>query len=371
MAMGAVDAIEQRKQPNVLLVINCGSSSLKAACFQVGHQRLSFHFRIDQRRSIEEGFEIAFAQLFKALGDIIPNKIAHRFVFGGEVNQTSRLIDRVEIKRLELLVPYAPLHLPLNLLGVQRCTERFCEKSVSQWACFDNAFHSTLPALAYRFAIPAQYQMRRFGFHGLNYAYIAKQLPKLLDERIATGRVVIAHLGSGCSLCMLENLQSVDTSMGYSTAGGIPMATRSGDLDPGLLLKLAQTMPVSELNRLIFHQSGLLALSDGESSDMQTLLNSQSANSQFAIQYFTRSICATIGAYAAKMGGIEALIFTGGIGEHAHEIRKRICDPLSFLGFSICESANLLGATAINAPASKPILIIPADEEAEMASMIC
>jgi acetate kinase len=365
MAMAIVDATPQ---PQVLLVVNCGSSSLKASCFQVGQQRLNFHYRIEQQPTISQGFEKAFSQLFADLGDLKPNSIVHRFVFGGDIVQTSpRLIDQTELARLMELVPFAPLHLPLSLLGVRLCAAHFHDKGVSQWACFDNAFHSTLPALAYRFAIPEQYQLRRFGFHGLNYAHVAKQLPKILGNRMASGRIVIAHLGSGCSLCMLDNLQSVETSMGYSTAGGIPMATRSGDLDPGLVLALSQQLDPAQLEDLIFHQSGLLSLSNGESSDMQTLLASDSPAAKFAVDYFARSVRAVIGSYAAKVGGIDALVFTGGIGEHAPQIRTLICEPLSFLGFQLSGRTD---QSWLSDASSKPILVIPADEEAEMASQL-
>jgi len=359
-------------QHNVLLVINCGSSSLKASCFQPGQPRLNFHFRIDRldkQRTLLQGLDNAFQQLFSALGEIIPTQIAHRFVFGGEHARSPTCIDRQVISRLELMVPYAPIHLPLNLHGVQCCAEHFSNQAVTQWACFDHTFHNTMPTLAHRLPIPTKYALKKFGFHGLNYAHVARQLPKLLEPTIARGKVVIAHLGSGCSLCMLEALQSVDTSMGLSTAGGIPMATRSGDLDPGVVLTLSETMPWSELNALIFQESGLLALSDGESSDMQTLLTSQSANAMFAITYFSASIRAMVGAYAAKYGGIDALVFTGGIGEHAPEIRTRICTPLSFLGLSLCASANQKNETFISTKGTKPILIVPADEEAEMAAL--
>lgn len=370
MALGELSSLANASIQAVLLVINCGSSSLKAACFFDDCPRLSLQYRIDKQRPLVESFYDAFNQLFSDLGDIVPSKITHRFVFGGQVQQPTALLNSQELARLEALVDYAPIHLPLNLLGVNRCAAHFSNRTISQWACFDNAFHHTLPELAYRLPIPSKYMLRRFGFHGLNYAHVAKQLPQQLDPNIAHGRVVVAHLGSGCSLCLLVNGQSVDTSMGFSTAGGIPMATRSGDLDPGLLLKLSKSMTINELNTLIFHESGLLALSDGESSDMQTLLNSATPQAHFAVTYFTNSIRAAIGAYAAKVGGLDALVFTGGIGEHAPKIRALICAQLAFMGFYMDDAANNINQASINTTESKPILIIPADEEAQMASMI-
>lgn len=370
MALGELNSLANTSTQSVLLVINCGSSSLKAACFFDDRPRFNLQYRIDKQRPLLESFDDAFNQLFNNLGDIVPSKIAHRFVFGGEIQQAAVLLDALELARLEKLVGYAPIHLPLNLMGVKRCATHFTHAGLSQWACFDNAFHHTLPALAYRLPIPSQYPLRRFGFHGLNYAHVAQQLVTKLDPSIARGRVIVAHLGSGCSLCLLVNLQSVDTSMGYSTAGGVPMATRSGDLDPGVVLKLAENMTTSALNNLIFHESGLLALSDGESSDMQTLLNSTTSSAQFAVQYFTASIRANIGAYAAKIGGLDALVFTGGIGEHAPKVRAQVCAQLAFMGFYIDDIANNVNQTSINTADSKPVLVITADEEAQMASMM-
>jgi acetate kinase len=354
-----------------LLVINCGSSSLKAACFIADHPRKNFHYRIASQQPSIAGFDEAFRQLFADLGHISPTLIAHRFLFGGHIEQAARLVTASELQRLETLTAFAPLHIPLHLHGIKRCTEHFYRQSpMPQWACFDNAFHFHLPELAYRFPIPETFKLRRFGFHGLNYAHVAKQLPKLLDSHITRGRIVVAHLGSGCSLSLLENLQSMDTSMGCSTAGGIPMATRSGDMDPGVILTLAKILDSSQLHDLVFNQSGLHALSNGESNDMQTLLASKSDAAAFAVDYFARSVRAVIGGYAAKAGGIDALVFTGGIGEHAAEVRRLICEPLSFLGFELSEVANQSHQTWLSKSASKPILIIPADEEAEIASLV-
>ncbi|PPD13397.1 acetate kinase [Methylophilus sp.] len=369
--MAEVNTQNMLNDDQSLLVINCGSSSLKAAYFASDKARQNYHYRIDPNLPVIEGFESAFKQFFAELGAARPTRIAHRFVFGGHIEDTARLLTVEEQGRLETLVSFAPLHLPLNLLGVRLCASHYSgNPRLSQWACFDNGFHYNLPALSYRYAIPESAQLRRFGFHGLNYAHIAKQLPGLLDHTITQGRIVVAHLGSGCSVCLLENLQSVDTSMGYSTAGGIPMATRSGDLDPGVMLALAKQLNSGQLEDLIFHQSGLHALSNGESSDMQTLLDSDSPAARFAVDYFARSLRAMIGSYAAKAGGIDALVFTGGIGEHASKIRALICDPLSFLGFRLSPNANQTHQPWISDPSSKPILVIPADEEAEMAAQV-
>jgi acetate kinase len=348
-----------------ILTLNSGSSSLKASLFLEDGQRENFryeHIGHDHFKNHAKAFE----QLLQDLGDAKPAVVGHRLVHGGDVTEPARLIDNNERMRLETIVHLAPLHMPSNLLGIDLCEKQF---NCPQIACFDTAFHHTLPELAYRLPIPQTFQLRRYGFHGINYAYIARQLPSLLGKT-ATGSIVVAHLGNGASLCLLENLLSVDTSMGYSPAGGIPMGSRSGDLDPGVMLKLAEHLNPNELSTLVYEKMGLLALSDGESSEMSVLMKSQSKAATFAIDYFARQVRAAIGSFAAKSGNIDALVFTGGIGEHSAPIRAMICKPLAFLGFSLNVSANAQHASSISESNSKPILIVPADEEAEIASMV-
>lgn len=307
----------------------------------------------------------AFVALLADLGNKQPTLIAHRFVHGGELADAARLIDANERARLQSIIYLAPLHMPTNLLGVDLCAEQF---NCPQIACFDTAFHSTIPEIAYRLAIPQSLKIRRYGFHGINYAYVAQQLPKILGAT-AKGRIVVAHLGHGASLCLLENLRSVDTSMGYSAAGGITMGTRCGDIDPGVMLELAKRFDDAELSNLIYEQSGLLALSDGESSDMSALTASNSKSASFAVAYFARQVLAAIGSYAAKAGGIDALVFTGGIGEHSKQVRALICEQLGFLDFALNTEANQANLAILSSPSSKPILIIRADEEAEIARL--
>ena len=232
-----------------------------------------------------------------------------------------------------------------------------------QIACFDTAFHATLPPLARRLPIPKELGMRRYGFHGLNYAHVARALPGLIGDA-ARGRVVVAHLGSGASLCLMVNLQSVDTTMGYTPAGGITMGTRSGDLDPGVMLELARRYNNEELSDMVYHQMGLFALSDGESSEMSALVASNTAAARFAVEYFCRQVRAAIGGFAAQAGGIDALVFTAGIGEHSGLVRSLVCAPLGFLGFQLDDQANQAHATVLNGHSSKPILRVAADEEA-------
>lgn len=307
----------------------------------------------------------AFIALLADLENNLPSIIAHRFVHGGEMADAARLIDANEHARLQSITDLAPLHMPANLLGVDLCAKQF---NCPQIACFDTAFHSTLPELAYRLAIPQALKLRRYGFHGINYAYVAQQLPKLLGA-IAKGRIVVAHLGHGASLCLLENLRSIDTSMGYSTAGGIVMGTRCGDIDPGVMLELAKRYDDAELSSLIYEKSGLLALSDGESSEMSALATSHTKNANFAVEYFARQVRGAIGSYAAKAGGIDALVFTGGIGEHSKQVRTLVCEQLGFLGFALNAEANIANLAILNSASSRPILIVPADEEAEIARL--
>jgi acetate kinase len=205
-----------------ILTINSGSSSLKASLFHADGSRRNFHY--GHVRDPQDAFD----QLMLELHGDMPDVVGHRFVHGGDISDGAMLVNYAERARLQSLIQLAPLHLPGNLLGVDLCAQRFAAPQV---ACFDTAFHATMPELAKRLAIPNELGLRRFGFHGLNYAHIAKVLPDILGKA-ALGKIVVAHLGSGASLCMLENLKSVDTTMGYTPADGVVMGTRSSDLDP-------------------------------------------------------------------------------------------------------------------------------------------
>jgi acetate kinase len=341
-----------------ILTINCGSSSLKASLFLTDGSRRNFryeHISDDKSHSLQD----AFKNLLNDLGPDKPTLVGHRFVHGGDITDAARSIDDAERARLQSLIHLAPLHLPSNLLGLDLCRKLF---NVPQIACFDTAFHANMPALAKRLPIPNELGLRRFGFHGLNYAYIAETLPEIIGDT-ANKKVIVAHLGSGASLCLMENLQSIDTTMGYTPAGGITMGTRSGDLDPGVMVELAKRYTPEQLSDIVFHKMGLLALSDGESAEMQDLLTSQSAHAKFAVEYFCQQVRAGIGALAAKAGGVDALVFSAGIGEHSAEIRQKICAPLAFMGFTLNGALNESNAIRIELAGNKPIVIIPADEE--------
>jgi len=341
-----------------ILTINCGSSSLKASLFLTDGSRRNFryeHISDDKAHSLQN----AFRNLLHDLGSDKPTLVGHRFVHGGDITEAARNIDDTERARLNSLIHLAPLHLPSNLLGLDLCRQLF---NVPQIACFDTAFHAGMPALSKRLPIADELNLHRFGFHGLSYAYVAKTLPGIIGA-IAYKKVIVAHLGSGASLCLMENLQSIDTTMGYTPAGGITMGTRSGDLDPGVMVELAKRYSPDQLNDIVFHKMGLLALSNGESAEMQSLLASQSEPAKFAVEYFCQQVRAAIGALAAKAGGVDALVFTAGIGEHAADIRQKICAPLAFIGFSLNPELNRINASQIGQTGSKPVVIIPADEE--------
>lgn len=307
----------------------------------------------------------AFERLLHDLADEAPRLVAHRITHGGDVSEAARLLDADEYARLKTWVHLAPLHMPDNLSGVELCSRHF---NVPQLACFDTAFHRTMSASARRLPLPESLGLRRYGFHGLNYAYIARRLPEIMGPR-AQGRVIVAHLGNGASLCLLESLSSSDTTMGLTPAGGIPMSTRSGDMDPGVMLELSRRYDADTLTEFIYRKAGLLALSDNQSGDMEALLASDTPEANFAIDYFCYQVRGAIGALAAKASGIDALVFSGGIGEHAHEIRAAICDPLAFLGITLNAQANLANDIRLNTGDSKPVLCIPADEEASMAAL--
>lgn len=341
-----------------ILTINCGSSSLKASLFLADGTRRNFryeHISDSNHQSLRNAFE----DLINDLGKNKPTVVGHRFVHGGDITDPARRVDDVERTRLENLLHLAPLHLPSNLLGLDLCRQHF---NVPQVACFDTAFHATMPQLSRRLPIPNELGLRRFGFHGLNYAYIAKTLPNIIGET-AYKKVVVAHLGSGASLCLMENLKSVDTTMGYTPAGGITMGTRSGDLDPGVMLELAKRYNPEQLTDIVFHKMGLLALSNGESAEMKDLLSSHTENARFAVAYFCQQVRGAIGALASKAGGIDVLVFTAGIGEHSPEIREKICTPLGFMGFALDTDLNRSKSARIEQTGKKPIVIIPADEE--------
>jgi acetate kinase len=305
-----------------VLAVNFGSSSLKASFFERdGWGRKDFRYEgITSHRE-------AIDHLLFDLGDSYPDIIGHRIVHGGNIKDQWRVVDDAEHDRLRSLVHLAPLHMPANILGYVLCEEVF---NVPHIACYDTAFHATIGPLATRLPIPKWLGIKKYGFHGLSYAHIANELPHY-DEFAKHKNIIVAHLGSGSSLCMLKNLKSVETTMGYTPAGGVCMGTRPGDLDPGVMLELTMRYDTNVLSDLIYNQCGLLALSGGESADMSELIFAETPAADFAINYYCREVQGAIGSLAAKWGGVDAIVFTGGIGENSGAIRELIMEGLGFL----------------------------------------
>ena len=271
--------------------------------------------------------------LLATLGETQIGAVGHRVVHGGADYGAPILLDTAHIEALRRLSPLAPLHQPHNLAGIDAITRLL--PNLPQVACFDTAFHHDQPLVARQLGLTRELHeagLCRYGFHGISYEYIASQLPAHLGAK-GDGRVIVAHLGSGASLCAMQQRRSVATTMGFSTLDGLLMATRCGNLDPGALLYLMQArgMDVDAVSELLYQRSGLLGMS-GLSGDMRTLLNSAEQAAQEAIDLFCYRVRREIGSLTAALGGIDALVFTGGIGEHANEIRERICAGLAWLG---------------------------------------
>lgn len=313
------------------------------------------------------------AGLTQILGALTPHLrsrpirgVGHRVVHGGPDIDGPRLLDPDLVAGLSELSPLAPLHQPHNLAGITAAMAAF--PTARQVACFDTAFHRGHPWVNDTFALPRQYYdagVRRYGFHGLSYDYITGKLAQDFND-LHQGNVIIAHLGNGASLCAVRNGRSVGSTMGFSALDGMPMGTRCGQLDPGVILYfLDQGMSAADIIALLYKDSGLKGLS-GVSHDMRTLLASNLKEASEAIDYYTFRLSREIGAMAAVLGGIDALVFTGGIGEHAAPIRARALSNLGFLGLSVDADANAANATRIDAGAV-PILVLPTDEERVIA----
>ena len=376
-----------------ILVLNSGSSSIKFGVYdgddealpllgqgQIdginGRARLS---AVDQSgetvvdKTVGEGLDhgkamallVEWGQTREAARDIAA--VGHRVVHGGTLFDGPVLINETVLSQLEALDPLAPLHQPHNLAGV--AVLRALEPSLPHVACFDTAFHRHLPELAQRFALPREYHdagIRRYGFHGLSYEYIAEVLPEVVGPAIAGGRVIVAHLGNGASMCALRDRRSVETTMGFTALDGLPMGTRCGNLDPGVALYLQGEwgMSTAEVNELLYHRSGLLGVS-GISNDMRTLLASDESSAREAIDLYVYRINRELGALTAALGGIDALVFTGGIGEHAAPIRAMVCGLARWAGIRLDAAANeMKHATCISTPDSDTaVWVIPTNEE--------
>lgn len=291
--------------------------------------------------------------------------VGHRVVHGGSESAAAVLIDDEILARLEKLIPLVPLHQPANLAGIRAV--RAHRPNLPQVACFDTAFHRGHAEIIQRFALPESLYregIKRYGFHGLSYDYIASKLREVAPE-IASGKLIVAHLGSGASLCAMMDGKSVDTTMAFSSLEGLPMATRCGAIDPGVLLYLIREKGMSpdEVEHLLYYNSGLRGIS-GLSSDVRDLLASNDASAKLALDYFVHHVCRQIGALAAVLEGIKAIVFTAGIGEHSPEIRERICSHLEWLGLHLDVDANRADGPKITAQDSPlSAWVVPTDEE--------
>jgi acetate kinase len=360
---------------DALLAVNTGSSSLKFALYEVQETRLGAVLRKENQQNLKPGlepgsaFEPSLNQLAQALQQIPGLRlraVAHRVVHGGPDFTHATRVDETVLQRLEALNSLAPLHQPHNLAGIRAFQHIFPQ--VPQVACFDTAFHASLPELETRFALPealVQQGIRRYGFHGLSYAYLMQRLQSLSTQ--AQGKVLMAHLGSGASLCAAYQGRSQATTMGFSALDGLMMGTRSGALDPGVLLYLLQQgWNWQQLQTLLYQRSGLLGVS-GLSADMRVLRAADAPQAQLAISLFTHRVIRECGALSACLQGLEVLVFTGGIGEHDPLLRHDVCQALGYLGVQLDQKRNAHTAPGqalpLHAEGSRvEIWVIPTDE---------
>jgi len=382
---------------DAVLVINAGSSSLKFSLFHIDGAGLApvvtgnleeltararFRAVDPSGASIDEhawpegespGHDGALAFLLDWLharpGIGRLSAVGHRVVHGGVDYAGPVRITAEVVAKLERLVPLAPLHQPHNLRPIRALSERMPE--VPQVACFDTGFHRAQPPLAQAFALPRELSeagVRRYGFHGLSYEHIASVLPAH-DARAAAGRTVVLHLGNGASMCAIAAGRSIATTMGFTALDGLPMGTRSGSLDPGVVLYLMDEhkMDTRAIETLLYRRSGLLGVS-GLSSDMRELLESEDPNAREAVALFCYRIGRELGSLAAALGGLDAIVFTAGIGEHAAAVREVVCRDAAWLGVKLDRAANAHNGPMISSPDSRvAVWVIATDEESMIA----
>jgi acetate kinase len=383
---------------DAILVLNAGSSSIKFSLFAderdglalvAGGQMAAIHTapqfvardasggKMAEKRwpaQTKLGHEAALAHIVEWLKTTHGERhrlaaVGHRVVHGGGEHAAPVRVDAAMVAKLERLIPLAPLHQPHNLAPIRALLERSPE--LPQVACFDTAMHRSNPALAQMFALPAELTesgVRRYGFHGLSYEYIASVLPQF-DPRAAQGKTVVLHLGNGASMCALQSGRSVASTMGFTAVDGLPMGTRSGALDPGVILYLMDErgMDARAVEKLLYQQSGLLGVS-GVSSDMRELLESDAPRARLAVDLFVYRIGRELGSLAAALGGLDALVFTAGIGERAAPIRERVCRQAAWLGVELDPQANAAHGPRISSASSRiPAWVIPTNEELMIA----
>jgi acetate kinase len=316
-----------------------------------------------------QALEHILAALREYLGGTEIAGVGHRVVHGGLEFMAPTRVDAAVLARLGRYVPLAPLHQPHNLSAIRVMLDHM--PAVPEIACFDTAFHRSVPEVAQLFALPPRFAaagIRRYGFHGLSYEYIAASLPGI-DPRAAAGRTVVFHLGNGASMCALRAGHSVATTMGFTAVDGLPMGTRCGSLDPGVVLFLMDELKLGprEIEKLLYHESGLLGLS-GISSDMRDLLASDAPSAALALEVFVYRAVRELGSLAAALGGLDAIVFTAGVGENQPEIRARILRQAAWLGVAIDDEANARQGPCITAASSRvAAYVVPTDEESMIA----
>ncbi len=380
-----------------ILTINAGSSSIKFALFPLDHPispiaevsgqidgigaeatKMVAKNRAGERIADQtlSGERVSHARAFDALlkwftathADWEIAAVGHRVVHGGDRYSQPTVIDAQVLTHLTSFTPLAPLHQPHNVAGIVALQTLL--PNVPQVACFDTAFHRSQPEVAQMFGLPRAITaegVKRYGFHGLSYEFIARALPQHSSR--ADGRVVVAHLGNGASMAAMVNRKCVATTLGFSTIDGLVMGTRCGNLDPGVILHLMETknLSVKDMTKMLYKESGLLGVS-GISQDMRTLLSSDKPEAQEAVDLFCYRIARELGSLAAAAGGLDAVVFTGGIGEHAAEVRRRICLQSEWLGIKLNPEANARHDLHIGAGnSSVDVLVIPTNEEWMMA----
>ncbi len=384
-----------------ILTINGGSSSIKFALFEASHSlgrileggidRIGLPEATLSVKGVNPADKVSrlvtapdHTAAVTVLMDWIQERIeggaltavGHRVVHGGPKYWEPQRITPEMIEELRQLTPFDPEHLPEEILLSEAFHRRF--PAVPQVACFDTAFHHNMPRVAQTLPIPRRYEaqgVRRYGFHGLSYAFLMEELGRLAGTEAARGRVILGHLGNGASLAAVRDGKSLDTSMSFTPAAGFPMSTRSGDLDPGLVwyLARAEKMSAKQFNEMVNSRAGLLGISE-TSSDMRDLLDheTQDVRAAEAVAVFCYQVKKWIGAYAAALGGLDTLVFAGGIGENAPTVRARICDGLGFLGLELNESRNAETAGVISRDGSRvTVRVIHTDEELMIARSVC
>jgi len=382
---------------DAIAVFNAGSSSIKFSLFALRGTELELtdrgqiegiftapHFvakdaagNVLSEKAWAEGVELGHAHALEHLMTFLRDRLAgahlvgvgHRVVHGGLDHTQPVRIDAAVLETLRKYMPLAPLHQPHNLAPIGLLLER--APQLPQVACFDTSFHRSNPELAQMFALPHalhEQGVRRYGFHGLSYEYVASVLP-VCDAQAARGRSVVLHLGNGASMCAIRAGRSVASTMGFTAVDGLPMGTRCGALDPGVMLYLMDQrgMDARQLEQLIYHESGLLGVS-GVSSDMRTLLGSDAPRAKLAVDLYVYRIGRELGSLAAALGGLDAIVFTAGIGENAAVLRERICRDADWLGVELAPAANAAGGPRISAPGSRvSAWVIPTNEELMIA----